>query len=118
MDVGNDDSPNCYGPEYSNVTEHSLIDYFETAILHDLQYPTYKWLEEGGIVPSNQTGVALKDMLNILTDKSGAIPYVRLLVSYGADDRLGALGLRGIWSRKCGITLIRLVGLRTGRSLS
>jgi hypothetical protein len=120
MDVGNDDSPNCYGPEYSNVTEHSIIDFFETAVLHDLQFPTYKWLEEGGIVPSNKTGVALSDMLDILTERSGAIPYVCLLGAYGMGliGRLDVLDLRGIWSRRCGITPTRLVGLRMGRSWS
>lgn len=81
MDVGNDDTPNCYGPEYVNVTERSIVDYFEATVLHDLHYPTYQWLEEAGITPSNSTGVQLQDMLDVLTDKSGAIPYVRLFPS-------------------------------------
>lgn len=80
MDVGNDDTPNCYGPEYVNATERSIVDYFETVVLHDLQYPTYKWLKEAGITPSNSTGVQLQDMLDVLTDRSGAEPYVRTWV--------------------------------------
>ena len=89
MDVGNNDTPNCYGPEYVNATERSIIDYFESAVLHDLQFPTYKWLEEGGVVPSNTTGVDLGKMLDILTEKSGAIPYVSLPLAergWSADD--------------------------------
>jgi ribonuclease T2 len=86
MDVGNNDSPNCYGPEYQNVTERSLIDYFETAILHDLQYPTYNWLKEAGITPSNETGVDVQEMIDILTEKSGAIPYVGILIGGRLDD--------------------------------
>jgi ribonuclease T2 len=85
MDVGNDDSPNCYGPEFNNVTERSIIDYLETVILHDLQFPTYKWLADAGITPSNSTGVELDKMLNVLTDKSGAVPFV----SHYCEDRVG-----------------------------
>lgn len=80
MDVGNDGMPNCYGPEYNNVTERSIIDYFEATVLHDLQYPTYTWLEEAGITPSNSSGVQLQDMMDVLTDKSGAAPYVSTAV--------------------------------------
>lgn len=79
MDVGNNDTPNCYGPEYVNATERSIVDYFETTVLHDLQYPTYRWLEEAGITPSNTTGVALQDMLDVLTEKSGSEPYVSII---------------------------------------
>ena len=78
MDVGNDNSPNCYGPEYQNATESSIIDYIETVVLHDLQFPTYKWLADAGIVPSNTTGVKLDDMLEVLTNRSGSVPFVRL----------------------------------------
>ena len=77
MDVGNGDSPNCYGPEYQNVTESSIIDYVETVVLHDLQFPTYKWLADAGIYPSNTTGVKLDDMLEVLTNRSGSTPFVR-----------------------------------------
>jgi len=77
MDVGNDDTPNCYGPEYVNATERSIVDYFEATVLHDLQYPTFKWLANAGILPSNTTGVDLGEMLDVLTEQSGAIPYVR-----------------------------------------
>lgn len=86
MDVGNDDTPNCYGPEYENVTERSIVDYFETTVLHDLQYPTYKWLAEAGITPSNSSGVELQEMLDVLTDKSGAIPYVRIISGAGSTE--------------------------------
>jgi ribonuclease T2 len=94
MDVGNDDSPNCYGPEYQNVTESSIIDYIETVVLHDLQYPTYKWLSDAGIVPSNTTGVKLDEMLEVLTNRSGSIPFVRSL-SHGG--RCGVLMIAWMW---------------------
>jgi hypothetical protein len=82
MDVGNGDSPNCYGPEYQNVTERSIIDFSETVVLHDIQFPTYKWLAEGGIVPSNSTGVKLGDMLDVLTNRSGSIPFVSFPINF------------------------------------
>jgi len=98
MDVGNDDSPNCYGPEYQNVTERSIIDYIETVVLHDLQYPTYKWLAEGGITPSNSTGVKLDDMLEILANRSGSVPFVRLLLQPG-DKFVKKLLMMVAWMR-------------------
>lgn len=97
MDVGNDDTPNCYGPEYVNATERSIVDYFETTVLHDLQYPTYKWLEEAGIVPSNTTGVQLQEMLDVLTNKSGAEPYVRTLPTCGLDGWEADKGVAWMW---------------------
>ena len=124
MDVGNDDSPNCYGPEYQNVTESSIIDYIETVVLHDLQYPTYKWLAEGGITPSNSTGVKLDDMLEILANRSGSVPFVRLQSSTRSEQRrdaddgsLDAVVLRGMNCKRSGITLIHLDGLRRGESV-
>ena len=120
MDVGNDDSPNCYGTEYQNVTESSIIDYIETVVLHDLQYPTYKWLADAGIVPSNTTGVKLDDMLEVLTNRSGSIPFVRLpfvlRLDDDTDDSLDVVVLNGTSCRKFGITLILLDDPRMGES--
>lgn len=120
MDVGNNDTPNCYGPEYVNATERSIIDYFESTVLHDLQFPTYKWLEEGGVVPSNTTGVDLRKMLDILTEKSGAIPYVSFFLQKeggGLTTSLDVVVPAGLSCTRFGITLIPLVDLKKGESV-
>lgn len=42
-----------------------------------VQYPTYKWLASAGIKPSNQTTYTLDQLQGVLTNSSGAQPYVR-----------------------------------------
>jgi len=64
----------CYGPNY---TEHEdVIDFFETAIKYYQRYPTWSWLAEAGITPSNTTQVTLSDIQGTLTKASGAVPYI------------------------------------------
>jgi len=64
----------CYGPEY--VKHEELVDFFETAIMYDLRLPTYTWLENAGITPSNSTRVSLSDVQDALTKGYGKLPYV------------------------------------------
>lgn len=76
-DTGANGSPDCYGLEYANSTEASIIDFIESVVQAQLQYPTYKWLSAAGIVPSNTTTYTLQNISSVLTKASGAIPYVR-----------------------------------------
>jgi ribonuclease T2 len=64
----------CYGPQY--VPHQDVIEYFETAVLYELRLPTYKWLTDAGITPSNTTRVALKDVQNALVAGYGKLPFV------------------------------------------
>lgn len=70
------DSPNCYGPGYR--AGEDLVEFYETVVKAQVQYPTFQWLEEAGIVPSNSTGYKYDDLVGVLTNASGAIPYVSL----------------------------------------
>lgn len=64
----------CYGPKY---TEHEdVVEFFETAIKWYKRYPTWEWLNEAKIVPSNKTTYSLTDIEKALTKKSGAKPYI------------------------------------------
>lgn len=67
------DTP-CYGPAY---VEHSEIpEFYETAILYYQRLPTYGWLSQAGIRPSNSTTVSLSDLQDALTKAYGALPYI------------------------------------------
>ena len=74
--MGNSGSPNCYGLSYVNDTEASIIDFLESVIRAQIQYPTYTWLEQAGITPSNTTTYMLGDIQDALAKASGAVPYV------------------------------------------
>jgi hypothetical protein len=77
-DVGNNNTNNCYGLEYANDTEASIIDFTESVVRAQIQYPTYTWLSNAGITPSNSTGYNLTSIQSVLTKASGAVPYVRI----------------------------------------
>lgn len=64
----------CYGPEY--VENEDVLDFFETAVMYYKRFPTYDWLAEAGITPSNSTTYTLADLQNALASKHGAIPYI------------------------------------------
>ncbi|KEF57774.1 uncharacterized protein A1O9_05694 [Exophiala aquamarina CBS 119918] len=64
----------CYGPKY--VEHEDVVDFFETTIKYYKRYPTWEWLNEADIVPSNKTTYSLADIENALTKKSGAKPYI------------------------------------------
>lgn len=64
----------CYGPEYRKHEE--VVDFFQTAIKYYKRVPTYKWLKEASIVPSNTTQYTYTDIRNVLSAKHGAIPFI------------------------------------------
>ena len=53
-----------------------MVDFFETAIQYYLGLPTWTWLEEAGITPSNETTYSLADVQGALQSRFGAVPYV------------------------------------------
>ncbi|RMD44543.1 hypothetical protein DV735_g556, partial [Chaetothyriales sp. CBS 134920] len=64
----------CYGPDY--VEHQDVVDFFETAILFFQRLPTYRWLAEAGITPSNKTAYSLSDFQTVLTEAYGAEPFI------------------------------------------
>ncbi|OQV02725.1 hypothetical protein CLAIMM_07870 [Cladophialophora immunda] len=64
----------CYGPEY--VEHEDVLDFFQTAIKYYKRLPTWEWLNEAKIVPSNSTTYTLRDIQGQLAKKYGAVPYV------------------------------------------
>lgn len=54
------------------------MDYIETVVKADLLYPTFDWLSQAGITPSNETAYNLTQVESVLTDASGAVPYVSI----------------------------------------
>ncbi|KAK5086502.1 hypothetical protein LTS08_004189 [Lithohypha guttulata] len=64
----------CYGPRYQNHSD--VIDYFETTIEYYRRFPTWGWLAQNNIRPSNTTQVTLSDVQGTLARASGATPYV------------------------------------------
>lgn len=64
----------CYGPLYRKHEE--VVDFFDTAIMYYERFPTFKWLAQAGIKPSNRTTYSLSDIQGVLQRKSGGLPYV------------------------------------------
>lgn len=68
----------CYGPAYRQHEE--VVDYFEAAIKFFRQLPTYDWLREAHILPTNSTKpgatYSLSKIQRALAKKFGATPYV------------------------------------------
>ncbi|KAB2579963.1 Ribonuclease T2 [Lasiodiplodia theobromae] len=64
----------CYGPTYAPHAD--VVDFFETAILFDRRLPTYDWLADAAITPSNSTSYTLSDIQGALAKAYGATPYV------------------------------------------
>ncbi|KAF3806556.1 Ribonuclease T2-like [Colletotrichum gloeosporioides] len=64
----------CYGPKYQEHEE--LVDFFETVVHYYKETPTWKWLAEKDIKPSNTTAYSLSDIQAALTEGHGAIPYL------------------------------------------
>lgn len=75
----------CYGPNY--VEHEDVVDFFQTAIMYYKRVPTYKWLSDAGITPSNETQYSLSDIQGALTKAYGAQPYVGCSgAKYNATD--------------------------------
>ncbi|KAJ9608163.1 hypothetical protein H2200_007151 [Cladophialophora chaetospira] len=64
----------CYGPNY--VEHQEVIEFFETAIKYYRRLPTWSWLKEANITPSNSTTYTLGDIQGQLAKKFKATPYV------------------------------------------
>lgn len=82
----------CYGPQY--VEHEDVIDFFQTAVLYYERLPTYTWLANAGIVPSNTTKYSLADIQSALTTAYGALPYI------------GCTGLRNNVTGDTGYTVV------------
>jgi ribonuclease T2 len=64
----------CYGPNY--VKHQEVVEFFETAIMYYQRVPTYEWLKDAGITPSNSTTYTLSEIKRALTKAWGAEPYI------------------------------------------
>jgi ribonuclease T2 len=64
----------CYGPEY--VQHQEVVEFYETAIKYFIRLPTWRWLAQAGIRPSNTTGYSLSDIQTALTKGYGKLPYL------------------------------------------
>lgn len=84
----------CYGPQY--VQHQDVVDFFETAIAWYRTVPTYKWLADAGIVPSNCTTYSLSDIQATLTAAFGAVPYLACTGSK-SEDGSGYTALSEVW---------------------
>ncbi|KAF2964271.1 hypothetical protein GQX73_g9287 [Xylaria multiplex] len=64
----------CYGPAYARHEE--VTDFFETVVAYYQDLPTWRWLAEGGIAPSNRTAYSVADIQGVLRARFGKTPYV------------------------------------------
>ncbi|KAF2132955.1 ribonuclease T2 [Dothidotthia symphoricarpi CBS 119687] len=64
----------CYGPLYRENEE--VVDFFETAIKYYQRFPTFAWLEDAGITPSNSTTYSYSDFRDVLFEHHGGIPFI------------------------------------------
>ncbi|KAI0970090.1 ribonuclease T2 family protein [Xylaria arbuscula] len=64
----------CYGPEY--VQHEEIVDFYSTVVSYYQQLPTWRWLAEAGIEPSNKTGYSISRIEDVLTGKFGKLPHV------------------------------------------
>lgn len=64
----------CWGPKAPKYAD--LFEFFETVITYFRQLPTYQWLADSGIRPSNSTAYTLSDIQKALTKEYGFVPYV------------------------------------------
>ncbi|KAK0649088.1 ribonuclease T2-like protein [Cercophora newfieldiana] len=65
----------CFSPE--NLTRHTdLLDFFTVSADYFKTLPTWDWLAEGGIRPSNSTGYSLSQIQAVLKEKHGGVPFI------------------------------------------
>lgn len=62
-------SPSCYGDSYTPQQE--VLDYFNAAVGLYQSLPTYEWLKEAGIVPSETDTYTSEQIQSVLTEKHG-----------------------------------------------
>jgi ribonuclease T2 len=64
----------CYGSQYR---EHEdVLDFFETTIEYYKRVPTFAWLANEGIKPSNSSTYTYGDIVDVLTEQHGGIPFL------------------------------------------
>ncbi|QLI66302.1 Ribonuclease T2-like 1-A [Metarhizium brunneum] len=64
----------CYGPK---AAEHDdLFDFFETVVTWQRRLPSFRWLSDAGIRPSNRTSYTLSDIRHALTKEFGQQPFI------------------------------------------
>ena len=86
----------CYGPEY--VEHEDVIDFFQTAISYYQGLPTFQWLQEAGIVPSNTTKTSLSAVQGALANKFGAVPYIGCTgPKYNGTNDHGSTVIDEVW---------------------
>jgi ribonuclease T2 len=66
----------CYGPAY--YAHEEIVDFYQTAIMYYSRLPTFGWLNQAGIKPSNATTTSytLSDIQTALVKGYGKLPYV------------------------------------------
>ncbi|KAI1123757.1 ribonuclease T2 family protein [Nemania abortiva] len=64
----------CYGPAYADHAE--VTDFFETVVSYYQALPTWRWLAEGGVRPSNRTAYSVSQIQRALAHKFGKLPYI------------------------------------------
>jgi ribonuclease T2 len=64
----------CYGPMYRKHEE--VVDFFETAVKYYKRFPTFEWLEDADITPSNKTGYTYSTIRDVLFENHGGVPFI------------------------------------------
>lgn len=64
----------CYGPGYR--VHEEVVDFFETTVRYYKKVPTFSWLKQARIVPSNSTTYSYKDISRVLTKRHGGVPFI------------------------------------------
>lgn len=67
--------PACYGGSIER--SKNVFDYFNITMNLYRQLPTYDWLADAGIVPSETKTYSKEEILAVLKEKSDAEPYIR-----------------------------------------
>ncbi|ODQ80600.1 hypothetical protein BABINDRAFT_160858 [Babjeviella inositovora NRRL Y-12698] len=62
-------NPQCYGNDYQK--DQNVVDFFKISVELFERLPSYKWLEEAGIVPSETQTYSKQEIEKALSDKFG-----------------------------------------------
>jgi len=81
-----------------------MPDFYSTAIMYYQRLPTFRWLSDAGIKPSNTTNYTLKHIQAALTKAYGELPFIGCTgpkfnstpAGAGSDDS-GAIYLDEVW---------------------
>jgi len=79
-------NPSCYGDDFK--TNQNVVDYFKVAFHLFEQLPTFEWLKDAGITPSNSKTYTSDEISKALKDKFGHEVYI------GCDKNNG---LNEVW---------------------